>query len=54
LSRHAGIRLDARDYMTRTPRFGLPERSDDPGAMVFPASGVFHHIEASVGFIYYF
>lgn len=54
LSRHAGLRIDARDYMTRTPRFGLPEHSDDPSALVFPASGVFHQFEFSFAFVYYF
>jgi hypothetical protein len=54
LSKHAGFRIDARDYMTRTPRFGLPEHSDDPSALVFPASGVFHQFEASFAFVYYF
>lgn len=54
MSKHLGVRLDARDYMTRTPRFGLPESSDDPAAVVFPTSGVFHQFEASIAFIYYF
>lgn len=54
LTKHAGLRFDARDYMSRAPRFGLPENSDDPAAMVFPISGVFHQIEASFGFVYYF
>lgn len=54
LSKHAGLRLDARDYMSRSPRFGLPEQSSDPNAMVFPVSGVFHQIEASFAFVYYF
>ena len=54
ISRRFGIRVDARDYMTRSPRFGLPEKSDDPDALVFPASGVFHQIEASFAFIIYF
>ncbi len=54
LSRHAGVRIDARDYMSRSPRFGIPEKSSDPNAMVFPVSGVFHQVEASFAFIYYF
>lgn len=54
LSRRFGFRVDARDYMTRTPRFGLPEHSDDPTALVFPTSGVFHQIEVSFAFVYYF
>ncbi len=54
LGTHLGVRLDARDFMTRSPRFGLSESSDDPSAWVFPTSGVFHQIEASFAFIYYF
>ncbi len=54
VSRHVGFRIDARDYMSRPPRFGLPEHSSDPLAMVFPVSGVFHQIEASFSFIYFF
>jgi len=40
--------------MSRCPRFGLPEKSDNPNATVFPASGIFHQIEASFGFVFYF
>jgi len=54
LNPHIGLRLDARDYMTRSPRFGLPESSDDPAVWVFPTSGVFHQMEVSFAFIYYF
>ncbi len=54
MSKHIGVRLDGRDYMSRTPRFGLPESSDDPAAVVFPTTGVFHQFEASFAFIYYF
>ena len=41
-----GFRLDARDYMTGTPRFGLPSPR-------FPASGVAHSLELSVGLVYH-
>jgi opacity protein-like surface antigen len=54
LNRHIGLRFDARDFMSRSPRFGLPEHSDDPTALVFPVSGVFHQVEASFAFLYYF
>jgi hypothetical protein len=54
LTRHLGARYDVRDYMTRAPRFGLPESSDDPSALVFPARGVFHQFEVSLAFVYYF
>jgi opacity protein-like surface antigen len=54
LSQHAGLRFDARDYMTRSPRYGMPERSDNDAVPAFPASGVFHQVEASFAFVYYF
>jgi opacity protein-like surface antigen len=54
LGKHVGIRFDGRDYMSRSPRYGLPESSTDPSALVFPASGVFHNLEASFGFVYFF
>ena len=49
-----GFRIDARDYISNPPRFGLPERSDDPTTVVFPVTGLFHQIEASIAFVYYF
>jgi hypothetical protein len=54
MSQHAGVRIDARDYMSRSPRFGMQERSSNPDALVFPASGVFHQVEVSFAFVYYF
>ena len=52
--KHIGVRVDARDFMTPVPRFGMPKSSDDPSALVFPAGGVFHRFEASFAFVYYF
>jgi hypothetical protein len=49
-----GVRLDIRDYMSRTLNYGLPKSSDDPNAAVFPVSGVFHHAAASFGVIVHF
>jgi hypothetical protein len=49
-----GFRVDARDYMSRPLRYGLPKSSDDPFAAVFPANGIFHQLEASFAFVYYF
>jgi len=54
LREHIGVRVDARDFMTPVPRFGIPKSSNDPSTLVFPASGVFHRIEASFAFVYYF
>lgn len=49
-----GFRIDVRDTMSRAVRYGLPKASSDPSAIVFPLSGIFHQIEASFAFIYYF
>jgi len=49
-----GFRVDVRDYLSDPPRFGLPERSDNPSAVVFPVTGIFHHMQISFGFVYYF
>lgn len=49
-----GLRLDARDWMSHPPRYGIPASSNDPGAFVFPVNGVFHQIELSIGFVYCF
>jgi outer membrane beta-barrel protein len=49
-----GLRLDVRNYMVRTPSFGLARHSDDPTATVLPATGVLHNPELSVGFVFYF
>jgi len=49
-----GFRIDARDYFSAPPRFGLPEKSDSPTAVVFPVTGVFQRLEASIAFVYFF
>lgn len=49
-----GIRVDVRDYMTRAVRYGLPKSSEDPAATVFPVGGIFHQMELSIAFVYYF
>jgi hypothetical protein len=49
-----GFRIDVRDNMSRAVRYGLPGSSSDPKATVFPISGIFHQIEVSLAFIYYF
>jgi hypothetical protein len=49
-----GFRIDARDYISNPPRFGLPERSGNPTTVVFPVTGLFHQIEVSFAFVYYF
>jgi hypothetical protein len=53
-NRHMGFRIDARDFMSRSPRFGMPASSYDPSALVFPAGGTFHQFEVSIAFVYYF
>jgi hypothetical protein len=54
LNRRYGVRVDVRDYMSKTPRYGLPESSGDPNAVVFPAGGIFHQFEISFAFAYCF
>jgi opacity protein-like surface antigen len=54
LNEKYGIRLDMRDYITRAVRYQLPKVSDDPNATVFPVGGLFHQLEFSFAFTYYF
>jgi hypothetical protein len=49
-----GVRLDIRDFVARTPSFGLVRQSIDPTATVLPATGVFHNVELSLGLTFYF
>ncbi len=49
-----GIRVDARDWMSHPPRFGIPASSNDPTAFVFPVQGIFHQLEVSFGVVYCF
>jgi len=49
-----GLRLDLRDFVGRSPSFGLARASNDPFATVLPATGVIHNGEFSVGVIFYF
>jgi hypothetical protein len=54
LNEKHGIRIDFRDYMSRAVRYQLPKSSDDPNATVFPVGGVFHQLEFSFAYTYYF
>jgi opacity protein-like surface antigen len=49
-----GFRMDFRDFVGRSPSFGLARTSDDPAATVLPASGVLHNAEGSLGVVFYF
>ena len=53
-SRWAGIRFDVKDYISAYPRFGLPETSTGTGGSFFPATGIVHNLEASVGIVFFF
>lgn len=46
-----GFRMDMRGFVGRNPSFGLPRSSTDANAVVFPANGAIHGLEASAGFI---
>ncbi len=54
INRIYGFRFEVRDTMSRAIRYGLPQSSSDPKATVFPVGGVFHQLDVSVSFIYYF
>lgn len=49
-----GVRIDARDTMSRPPNYGLPKASANPAVTVFPVHGLFHQFQASVAFVCYF
>jgi opacity protein-like surface antigen len=49
-----GVRLDFRDYIGRSPSFGLARSSNDPTATVLPATGVINNGELSLGLVFYF
>lgn len=54
LSERFGLRLDARDYMSRALRYGLPKTSTDPTAAVLPVGGVFHQVAVTFGLVIHF
>jgi hypothetical protein len=49
-----GFRADVRGFITRTPTFGLPRESSNPGVTVLPAWGGINTAEASAGLVFYF
>ena len=49
-----GFRVDVRDVMSHPVRYGIPAESSDPSTFVFPVTGIFHQIQISVAFNYYF
>jgi hypothetical protein len=49
-----GFRADVKGYLSATPAFGLPHRSNDPTVQVLPLGGAFSNGEASAGVILYF
>jgi len=49
-----GFRIDVRDVMSHPVRYGIPAESSDPATFVFPVTGIFHQIQLSVAFNYYF
>ena len=46
------LRLDVRDHVTGTPRFGLPQ--DLISGAIFPISGSAHSVEIAAGFTLHF
>jgi hypothetical protein len=49
-----GLRVDVRDVMSHPVRYGIPAESSNPATFVFPVTGIFHQIQFSVAFNYYF
>jgi opacity protein-like surface antigen len=49
-----GVRADVRDFIGRSPSFGIPRNSINPTAIVLPAGGALNNFEGSVGVIFYF
>jgi len=54
LNERFGLRLDARDYMSRALRYGFPKTSTDPTAVVLPVGGAFHQIATTFGLVVHF
>ncbi len=54
LSERFGIRIDARDFISRPLRYGLPKNSSDPNAAVLPVSGAFHQPAGSFALVVHF
>ena len=52
-SDRVGFRVDAKGYLGGSPTFGIPRKSSDPAATVFPAGGVIHNGEVSAGVVLY-
>jgi opacity protein-like surface antigen len=53
-SGRVGFRMDFRDFVGRSPSFGLARQSNDPTATVLPATGAINNGELSVGLVFYF
>jgi opacity protein-like surface antigen len=51
---HYGVRVDARDYISGYPHFGLPENPASIGGPSFPVSGSINRLELSASFVFYF
>jgi len=54
LNERFGIRFDVRDYMSPAIRYGLPESSSDPNAIVFPVENTQHQLFGSVSLVIHF
>ena len=54
LNERFGVRFDVRDYMSPAIRYGLPESSTDPNAVVFPVENTQHQLFGSVSLVIHF
>jgi opacity protein-like surface antigen len=49
-----GFRVDGRGFLAKSPNFGLPRESRNPGVSVLPVFGGINSAEVSAGVVFYF
>jgi opacity protein-like surface antigen len=54
LTRMLAIKLDARDHISHTPRYGLPEALTSSAGTYYPITGKMHDLVFSAGFVIHF
>ena len=48
------VRIDARDHISRTPSYGLPESATSGSGAYYPVTGKMHDLVFSAGFVVHF
>jgi opacity protein-like surface antigen len=54
LTRFLAVKLDARDHISRTPSYGLPESASSNFGAYYPVTGKMHDMVFSAGFVIHF